>query len=718
MSPRPLIAFLCLTGLCIPVSVLKAQFTWVGNGANGLVSDILNWGGVAPNGSGSEDLTFGVSLGQTQVMVSHGSAFNNLSFAPGRQAYTFSGTGASPTLVLKGNLAVVAGNNVTFDNTLGLELAAGFGHVIDVAASTTAQVNGVVSGGGHLSKNGAGTLVLTGNNTFKYTGDLNFVNSTAVHNGTLHVKGGAINHGTSGDLFVGENNGDNGTLHVSDGGDVSGHFGVLGQSNGSTGSTTVTGAGSTWTTSSGMGIGHGGTGVLNVLAGATVNTPAHANNADSYLGYAASGNGKVSVSGAGSTWSTAAGVIVGHSGMGDLVISSEGIVSSSAGKIGEASGGIGSVTVHGSASSWNVSGTNVYVGNGGTGTLTLYNEGMINVAGGTGTIHLGHSASGVGILNIGADGTNYLAGGIVNAATITTGNGSGTVRLGTNATPASPYLLTTTGASGGNPVLVTGPTQLQQVSGYNILSDANTYSGGTAITGGTLEAAGNNALGTGSVTVSGAGTLLVKEHFLNSSIQVNAGGRLAGIAGGYENASISANGLLAPGLAATGSSAIGSLNFEDLTLGQNGIFEINIRHNGSSFSHDQAVVQNSATLTINATPANRFTLKVISLDSAYALGNLGGVVAGTTYNWLIFDTNGIYDITSNGSTVTTASFTIDDSLFSTALGAGLFGISQIGTDIYLNFTPVPEPSTYAMMVVGLGLAGWSYRRQRSLRRDN
>ena len=59
-------------------------------------------------------------------------------------------------------------------------------------------------------------------------------------------------------------------------------------------------------------------------------------------------------------------------------------------------------------------------------------------------------------------------------------------------------------------------------------------------------------------------------------------------------------------------------------------------------------------------------------------------------------------------------FVLDTSLFSSdaALG-GSFTIFQEGNQIMLGFTPVPEPSTYALMALGLGFVVWSLRRRRA-----
>jgi len=88
-------------------------------------------------------------------------------------------------------------------------------------------------------------------------------------------------------------------------------------------------------------------------------------------------------------------------------------------------------------------------------------------------------------------------------------------------------------------------------------------------------------------------------------------------------------------------------------------------------------------------------------------GNLAGAVSNfdptQSYSWMIATTTGgITGFTSNGFLTSTAAFSSTPG-FQNSLGLGSFFLSQSGNDLFLNFTPVPEPSTEASLLAGLTL---------------
>ena len=109
------------------------------------------------------------------------------------------------------------------------------------------------------------------------------------------------------------------------------------------------------------------------------------------------------------------------------------------------------------------------------------------------------------------------------------------------------------------------------------------------------------------------------------------------------------------------------------------------------------------------------TLKATSLNGSGALGAASGFMEYHTYSWKIFDGGDTPIAYANGS-FDPLLFNVDTSGFLTDVGTGtgIFSLTADTYSIYLNFTPVPEPSTYALMALGLmgtGLAAWRKRRR-------
>ncbi|KQV04380.1 autotransporter outer membrane beta-barrel domain-containing protein [Devosia sp. Root105] len=184
------------------------------------------------------------------------------------------------------------------------------------------------------------------------TGKLSVVGSTASFESLL-----AISLGQDG----------TGELEILDGGAVESQQGLIGDTNGSEGIVTIDGAGSywgTWLEGAGMFVGKGGKGTLTVSNGGSVRT-----NATS-LGYLAGSEGKLIVTGAGSSYIDEGDMYVGRSGSGTVEISNGASVEIF-NTLFAGFGGKGTVTVDGTDTK--------LVAHGG---VTVTNQGAFTVSGG------------------------------------------------------------------------------------------------------------------------------------------------------------------------------------------------------------------------------------------------------------------------------------------------------------------------------------------------
>lgn len=464
------------------------------------------------------------------------------------------------------NIGVAANGTLTITNggqvndTLGLAgYNTGFTGEVTVSGSGSAWTN---SSNVAIGYEGHGILTVedeaTVSNVDGYVGDQG--GST----GTATVTGANSTWSNSGFLTIG-NFGD-GELTVSNGGEVTNaNIGYVGRRLGSEGTVTVTGAGSTWTNGDALAVGFDGDGTLNVEAQGHVHS---VNN--TLIGDQGTSVSTATVTGAGSTLSSDAAVIVGQLGNGTLIVENGGrvtadvliaghlggsdgtinvvgpnaqvnstsllrvgdgdisgggvgrmlvsgggvVTNASAGYIGAYTGANGIVTITGAGSQLNNSGM-LYVGGeytGAVGVLTLTDDGAVNVGAGSGTLRIADHSGATGTLNIGAaSGDAAAAAGTLNAATVSFGSGAGQIVLNHN---ESAYSFAAN-ISGGGSLLVE--------NGVTALTGANSYSGGTTISGGTLAGdttslqgniANNGALvfdqgvdGTYAGILSGAGTL-------------------------------------------------------------------------------------------------------------------------------------------------------------------------------------------------------------------
>ena len=394
--------------------------------------------------SGNNSYTGGTTIGAGAVAIPAGGSISHDS------AYLAIGqlSGESGTLNVTGGLVTNTDGYVGYN-------AGGVG-TANVTSGTWAN-----NGNLYVGNSGTGALNVTGGSVTNWVGTLG-ANVGSV--GVVEVSSGLWDNGWN--LYIGSDG--TGTLNVS-GGSVTDATGYIGTNAGSVGTVTVTGG--TFATRANLSVGYAGNGTLNVTGGSV-------SNGDGYLGFLAGSVYSATVTGG--TWASIGILRVGHRGTGTLTING-GVVTNTSAILGNAlASSVGSVTV--SSGTWDSSG-NVTVGASGTGTLTV-SGGVVSVAG---TLSTGTS----GTINLNAGGTLQIGvGGTSGVLGVSTLTNNGTLIFSRSDASAYSGIISGTGA-------VT-----KQGGGTLTLDGANTYTGLTTISAGTLQ------IGSGSTTGSIAGNLV------------------------------------------------------------------------------------------------------------------------------------------------------------------------------------------------------------------
>lgn len=665
-------------GGTVPVSGDNAVFssTFASNKEPTLGTTSATVGGIWMTGS---SIGVNVAIGGSAVLSLNGNTING---TPGLGILVNNTTAFTLTI----NAPVALGgaqswtNNSTNLLTIGAVNLNAFALTVNGTGNTT--ISGVVSGTGSIQKAGAGTLILSGANTYSGT--------TTINAGTLKI--GANNSLPSTAVTVsGSGAGVVATLDLNGFSDTISSL-TLGGSTTTSGASVVTGLGTLTlggnvtydatnnplgaTIAGNLALGATRTFTIGDSTSAATDLSVTAVISGTTFGIVKAGSGTLSFSGAntftgqltiqtgtlsissinnastnGVLGNSALAVILGSSGnTGTLEYS--GATSSSSKTFSLATSGTGAFQIDTAATVLTLSG--IIGGNGGlqksgAGTLTL--SGANNYAGGTtitaGTLQL----SGSGTLG-GTSGTLTVNGGTldVNGTNQTVGALVGTGGTILNNTTASAKTLTI-GTGGGNGsyggVIAdhssgTGTLALTKTgAGGETLTGANTYTGLTTISAGFLNIQNATALGTtaAGTTVSSGAALQIEGNIAvgNEALTLNGGGISSD--GALRN--ISGDNTYAGGITLASASTIAS-DSGTLTLGGgigNGGFVAtfigsgNITESGVISGSGGVTKTGAGTLTLSNTNSylGNTTINggILSVSSN---GNLGGLTSGINLN--------------------------------------------------------------------------------------
>ena len=479
----------------------------------------------------------------------------------------------------------------------------------------------------------------------------------------------------------------------------------------------------------------GSTGTLTLSSGSTLSA------GNVYIGGASDtgpgGTGVVTVTGAGSalTASGTSGLIsVGHNGTGTLAIANQGTVSGTVMSVGRAAGGVGSLSVDnavlnlsGQQTTGSLYGAALAIGNlGGTGSASITNGSVVTISNpgsagaglyvggtpssplGTGTLTMSNSLLRV----IAAPPAVQVPGQvpIPGLATVTIGHdGTGTATL-TNSTLQV----------GNLKLLQDGAATLNGADGSLIIAGQAGSTGVLSLNAGSVVKAGYIGIGVSQpgdgVTQfnGGAGRLILNDSTLDTStLEIGAQGILSG-----DNGIVHASdGVIVGGTISPGNSPsrividcnltflAGSKLILDVLDNGSGGYEVDHLILGPNAVFDFANVQVDFNFLGDTDPNAFLASGLFTLDTFLGFGDLDNYVplAGATgHAWSDLFTADQFVATSDTYTFTSFAFTPP--------GAG-----GVGGGANFSVAAVPEPFTWAMMVLGLlFLSMLAQRRRRAL----
>jgi len=281
---------------------------------------------------------------------------------------------------------------------------------------------------------------------------------------------------------------------------------------------------------------------------------------------------------------------------------------------------------------------------------------------------------------------------------ITVNAGAGPVTVSANVALATDQTWTNNSA---NPLTVSGDISgsafiMTSGSGTLVLSGNDSYAGPTEINSGSVIVSGSLA-GAQYVPVANGANLEV-DGSLNAGSTADVSGSLSGI-GSVGAITVESGGVLAPGLE-SGVLSSGTLTANgSVLLDSNSTFSIRLGVLTAN-DNDQLIVANGSTISLNGA-----TLQLTIGSSLYDLANYG-------LDYVIINGGAAATGSSGNTFAQTSPFTIPGGYDVNIFYASNATATGPGNDVVLELVAVPEPSTWAMILCGLGMLGFTRRFQR------
>lgn len=711
---------------------------------------------VVIDGTGSEwnnnaDVTIGAGTSDNSIIVTNGGLLKTRRLIVGANS-----GGSNNTILLTGSGSIVTNMGGTYlgynpgssNNSIRVEKGGSYydatlsiGYTNDLSGSvmiiTDAGTTYRNTGSQIIGESGKSNSLIISNGAFS-SGINTYIgyNATATDNNVKVTDSGSM-WSNSGSMIVGRAGHGNRLLIENQGYVMATSSGIGQQSTGSNNNITVTGSGSILSNSGTLTIGTDGAGNLLTVSDSG---KVYSGTGISSLGSSTGGsNNSVLITGSGSEWNIGQDFYVGNGGRNNqLIISNQGAINVKLGSVlGNATSSVGNIVkVTGAGSVWTngnmqIGGSgaqnSLYIENGGSvtgaqiliGANTPSSNNFVSITGSGSklTAYNNNLRLGAGgdynILNVSNGGAlavdNFLTVGFAGSSNqLNVVNGSqvkanSSIILGdvntakgnslyvSDSIVTTPVAITVGNFGSGNTITVENQGKVFSSSG-TIGSAASSSNNGVTVSG-----SGSVWSNSGSLTISasgGTGNKLAVSNggtvYANGGINVNTNGLLEGSGLIVGNTTVSSNGMINPNGKLTNN---GNVNIQS-----GGLFEADM-----DFSDAMSIAGN---LTNNGS-------MLISGDDANVLGAFGLELSGNLENYgsMIWELDAVPAIGHYGGFRSLNSF----SLTGISLGGAATGmqLSTIQTGGFYYLTVVPEPSTYAMLLIGAGLMIGVIRRHRT-----